>query len=85
VSGPDAIAQPAFIHYDTSRGATQSGFPYLLATNIGGEASFGAAFIDYGTFFQLRVLSADFSEEITRFDIKGWQLVDPHTKIIQLD
>lgn len=70
--------------YNTSQGTTESGAPYLLAANVGNEASFGAAFIDYGDFFQLRVLTPDFSTEIARYDILGWQLVDPATRIDEL-
>lgn len=71
--------------HDTSQGRTQSGASYLLATNIGNEASFGAAFIDYGDFYQLRVSSPDFSKEIARYEIAGWQLADPNTNIDVLD
>jgi len=67
--------------YGMESGSTQSGAPYLLATGVGGEASFGAAFLDYGDYFQLRVLSSDFQTEYDRFNIQGWQLAAPTAKV----
>jgi hypothetical protein len=67
--------------YNMTEARTPNGAPYLLATNIGNEASFGAAFIHYGDQFQLRVLSTDFSQEFARYDISDWQLLHPRTSI----